>query len=643
MCYKSKNNSIVFSKFLYGFGSLLILISLNFYCVAQTADLSQTKDASSQANGLIYGFDRIASTFQFTVNGYYSYQVYLGTLKLFQNYRGAALRASTISFRDDQNFGTEYSIPISDNFTALERNKWIYSTDSRAIGLNKLERLNGEIGGRYDFLPRSFLELTTGIERNNQLGIVSPGLLLSSTGRLNELNISDYLVSVDANGEYLKLNYGRENSDLDCSTSFFRRYDSTNSIGLNVQYKIMKRDFPYSMIDSSGIRTIESRLENRLNAALNINFSLSKEITGNTYLTLNNGNIERFFKNEVKSDSLSSVSRKLNEFQLSFTGSLKYSLETIDQSLGIYFNNRSESNNVLRRFDIDSNALARLQYQENQRDNSTSQTRLFSQTEFRPFRKDTVRLEYSVSLLQYNTPETNNDDRDEFVTIIKSSWSRRFNNSFWGRLTLEGQYNHLVFLKSARSAMNNWNRVIRLSPEFCWELPGFRIEPKFEILANYTTYDYEDLVSYIKSFSFRQIGYRDSIYIALNNDFSLQTNLVFKYSERGTLYWSKFAESPENSNLEQLARTQLIEKISDYLQIGCGARYYRIIQRNLIKELSSVSGNFDQMSIGPEVTSRLYLSNNTYITLQGWYEIQYLNKIKSRTVPNLYLMTVVGL
>jgi hypothetical protein len=70
------------------------------------------------------------------------------------------------------------------------------------------------------------------------------------------------------------------------------------------------------------------------------------------------------------------------------------------------------------------------------------------------------------------------------------------------------------------------------------------------VLANYTAYDYEDVKTQVKSFSFRQMGYKDSIFIYLNKNLSLQFSNIYKYSERGILNWSSFSESPQNGITE---------------------------------------------------------------------------------------------
>ena len=106
---------------------------------------------------------------------------------------------------------------------------------------------------------------------------------------------------------------------------------------------------------------------------------------------------------------------------------------------------------------------------------------------------------------------------------------------------------HLVFLKAERSAMNNWNRIFQFNPGIYYNTKSFMMMPQFEILANYTVYDFENISPDVKSFSYRQVGYKDSIFIYLGKMFSLQTNINISYFERGILYWKSFSENSTKS------------------------------------------------------------------------------------------------
>jgi hypothetical protein len=244
--------------------------------------------------------------------------------------------------------------------------------------------------------------------------------------------------------------------------------------------------------------------------------------------------------------------------------------------------------------------------------------------------------------MQYNTPSPlNSDDRDEFFTIANIVLFHRFSRYFSGSLLGELQMTHLVFLKAQRSSLNNWNRVYRIGTAFHYDNSTVKINPQLEILANYTVYDFEDISPSIRSFSFRQISYKDSILVKLANNFRLQSKLLFRYFERGILNWGEFKEAPQNSNYEHFINCLLIWSKPNFYEIGSGIRWFNISQRNLTSNTLQDNQNLNQFSIGPETYININFSDKTNISFVGWYEFQYINKNYYRGVPNFFLLTKV--
>ena len=113
---------------------------------------------------------------------------------------------------------------------------------------------------------------------------------------------------------------------------------------------------------------------------------------------------------------------------------------------------------------------------------------------------------------------------------------------------------HYVYLKSQRSSSNNWNRVLRFSPTILLQSNYLYYKPEFGINANYTTYDFENIVTGINSFSFREVSYMDTIQIKLNSNYYIESKNEIRYSERGILYWNEFSEQPQRSNFESFVK-----------------------------------------------------------------------------------------
>jgi len=640
-----------FNKFLFKLNFLirlivLLLIFIYFTVIINAQEIIESKSKNEKENQLLYGLDKIANTYIFKLNGNYSLDVYGGKLDLFNQYKGTYFSSSSGSFRDDENLEIKYTYPINNLFSIYSLNTANISSDSRSIGLNKLERLNTNLGIRLNFKRNDYVQFSAGVEKNTQLDIRSDGSLFKLEGEFINYQISDYYFNSKFNGEYLGLNFNRKNYNLDLFSNIFRKFDDENKIVFNLQYKMLNRAY-ISPLNASTLGTplIENRLENRLQANLEFNFALTDFLQSEVKLSSNNILVSRDYNFNITGESQTKVSRDLQDLQLGFSFNTKLILKNYFHNIGISFNVRNETNSIDKKFEINKTDEDLIRTLENQRDNSSNRTRLFSNLKYNPTSKDTISSSINISLYQYDTPSSlNYDDRDEFNLIFNLTYAHRFNNSFSTSIALETQHNHLVFLKQQRSGQNNWNRIIRLAPSFSWRTDLFTIAPQFEVLANYTAYDYEDKKTLVKSFSFRQIGYKDSIFIYLNKNLNLQFSNIYKYSERGILNWNNFSESPQNGISEIYIKSLIFYNLSEKVSLASGIKYYSITQKSLVKKSSSVTlDQYSQYSIGPEALFSYKFNSFSEAYISGWLEYQYINNLPARLVPSLYLFTMLNL
>ncbi|MDZ7319450.1 MAG: hypothetical protein ONB11_09870 [candidate division KSB1 bacterium] len=160
-------------------------------------------------------------------------------------------------------------------------------------------------------------------------------------------------------------------------------------------------------------------------------------------------------------------------------------------------------------------------------------------------RTDTLQLSTAVSRYQYDTPETNMDDRDEFRFNLGIAEIHRFNP--WLKLMLNGSINlyHLVYIFSERSANNNWMRILRLYPQIIYQPDRrFSLMQQLEVLANYTEYDFETASSsdYLKSYVFRRFSFTNDIRAQVTQKSSVLLNYKIELEENGKLDWDRWIE-----------------------------------------------------------------------------------------------------
>ena len=622
-------------------GHKLLVIALIFIYVSDTyAQFLNGPDALLfGGNNVTLGFDKYSTTINFLGNIELLEISNYGGFYLKQNYNGISITSAN-SFRDDQSMLFGYYYPLDSSISLVSEMNWQLNADTRSIGLNELQRLNAIAGLRYFANDNFSISAAAGPEQNTQIGIVSSGILFKGNAVLSNSEIDGYMFSGKALSEYLNLDDGkRQNSDFQFNINAFKNYGSYDDIELDMNYKYLSRDFINSSFTPIEDYIIENRTESRVGTDMAVTYGISDRLVTRMELGIRSLDVTRSYKEYLIDEDLTGVSKNLKELQIDVAFNVKYSSDDIFQDLTFKINSRDEDNYIENKYDINDTELNRLQNLENRRDNITMRNSIVSGTKWRINRYNSLDLDYNISLLRYDTPSPdNNDDRDEFSSILKLTYAKQFSNHL--TLDLIGEYhlNHLVFIKSARSALNNKNRILKFSPVVHINYKKFAMEPSIEVLANYTVYDFEDINPNVRSFSFRQISYKDSLRVNITNKLKLKTRLLYRYFERGILYWDSFKETPQSSNRELLTDLLLLDQVDEVFQIGLGIKYYNLNQQNLGVNSSLI---MNQESIGPQIAISAYFLSGSMLNITGWYEFRKSHGGVQREIPNIYLNTSV--
>jgi hypothetical protein len=157
----------------------------------------------------------------------------------------------------------------------------------------------------------------------------------------------------------------------------------------------------------------------------------------------------------------------------------------------------------------------------------------------------------------------------------------------------------------------------------------------FEVLANYTVYDFEQQAALVKSFSYRQFGFVDSSTVELSHRVALDFFCYIKLYERGQLKWSEFTERPENSFADQTFAAQLRFSPVPGAAFAVGLRYFsqsRYVYDQAAKRLSTFLRSF-----GPTCLLFWDMGMRGHISLHGWYEDRYQPDGSVRKLANMTL------
>lgn len=647
---------------------LLCFFLCLFFCLfcrvsslrAQSPTLSLLADSTADGDSYLRsGVDKIANTalFRADIAGNFPLvwdSITFARLALQGRYRGSAIRTTTFAQRDDADFLARYSMPFSPGVSLVAAQLFSFSADSRSIGLNRLAQIGAAAGvegkiPRSDWQPfeRITLRVMAGGEHNEQLNIADAGWTILGGISGQRLSLDNYDVSLEAGGFFTNLSNARLNSQWNTRLGMTRSFEDNAQLEVSASYMTIERDF-YTTIQQDALAslTTETRLERLFRFNGRFVFPIFAGATAEMQGYLENWAVGRRYNAVLERAPITAVQRDVDQLRFSFQTAVRATLRMdgaeSSNAAGFSADNRNEANRILERFPLRDAELQALRSAELQRDNVSARWTLWAQSAWALANGDSVRGDYSTSLLQYDTPSPlNNDDRDELTINAHASYSHSFSHILRATLSAEVRLAHVVFIKAQRSAQNNWNRIFRLSPSFAFSSGALEMRPQFEVLANYTSFDFEDVLGTVQSFSLRQIAYRDSVVIQFNPVASLESRILFRYFERGEFRWNEFTETPRDKNIEAFARSLFIVAPADFAfgqthsaRIGVGGRLYILTQEQIAASGAPTVAPFVNRAFAPETLIELDFHSGAVIRASGWYEFQFDNVSLVRSVPN---------
>ncbi len=638
---------MIIRKFIYA------LIYLTFFGLINNSLYSQDSEKYSITENkekyINYGFDKFIDIYNFRLNVNYIDENEYGNFQLFQNYKGNALTGTTKMFQDEQEFGFRYGYPITDFMNLQFQQGWIFLSNTRNKEQNQFARLNGLAGLKFRY-EDSFIELLAGKEDNRQIGINSNGNIFRLNGRAENIDLEGYKFKAVLNSQYINLDNDRNQTEIFNYGEIKNQFSDMDYFDFNYSYihqdkhnLLLKNNIPNPNLSDINNYSIENRFRQKIDDNINFDINPTEALLTTIRINYSNENVKLQYREFISTDAKTGVIRERNLNQLGITTEGRLQLKRFNQLFGLSFNLANEDNLISQKFSIAEYDLFKIRNLYTVQNNNINENKLYMTTNWNISNYDTLNLNFSISLRQFNTPsEDDNTDMDEFRLYGIINYGKQLNSELSAGVNFELQMNHQVYLKSQRSAGNNWLRIIKLSPYTNIQTKSFSIRPKFEVLANYTIYDFEEIAPGVKSFSFRQIGYKDSLSIKVHKNHYITSELFFRYFEIGILYWKSFAESPQKSNTEIFSKLLWNYNYSEDLQIFIGARFNNLSQMSLVKN-APPSSSYRQLSYGPEMILNYLFWNYSQISLRGWYEFQFINQNQRVEFPNIFLTTNIKL
>ena len=252
----------------------------------------------------------------------------------------------------------------------------------------------------------------------------------------------------------------------------------------------------------------------------------------------------RYKSTQFQSPSL--FDTQVDELGIILESSFYYRTESSDVELQISYFERDEKYITKRYPGGDENFYQQRSQLEGRKNNNSYRGIISLLGNFYFSKVSRLSWSFFQSKLKYDTPSSlNDDDRDELLSIARLKYSTYLNPFLQVSVNLEGNLSHLVYLYASQSANNNVNRVLRLSTGANYKGAKFISNNNFEVSANYTVYDFEDVASNLRSISFRQFIATDSTQYFITKSFSFIITPYIRLTDQGELDWNEFAENPQ--------------------------------------------------------------------------------------------------
>lgn len=545
----------------------------------------------------------------------------------------------SLNFRAKHGFGKLSAVVRGSNFVLSDDQKF---TDGLRPSVTTASS-NALYGGVEAEIFRSvFVEPLVGMRFDNQTGVRDQGVSYTLGAWSPGLGVGGYQSRFEGRFQRDMLEprtLERRSLTAGVGKTFFEGVRDT----LDVGYFSNQRDF-YFPADTTTMQTfnitqnIERRIEDVLTVSNVLEYSVGQQVTLSLQGNLSSRSIDRQFRYRPLAflPSQTLVNTTVDEFRIGGITQLRYAVTNdFFASVLLHFNERDERHTVERDERI-SPEIDQRQRDEAKKDNLTRRTMLASLVDAVLSRYDTIRFTGSASLLRYDTPSGDNiDDRDELWYAVNLTTLHRLSDYLYLRFTIDANLIHLVYLHGERSANNTWNRVFRVAPRVHYApTRDFSTTNTFEVLANYTVYDFENTpLVQVTSFSFRQFALIDSTRWRLTPRLAVDGFAHVRLYQRGELRWDEFRERPLNYFEDKTFIGKIEYELERHLLFSVGVRYFNQIR------FSYVGGKrvFETVlkSIGPLGRIQWEAAERSQVIIDGWYERQTQTNALPRSFTNM--------
>ncbi len=619
---------------------IILFISCTLTLYAQEAPSDSTGFGDPSRTAL--SFERSINTFRWDILGIYSSGFLDWKTTASDHFLRTLIKSDRQNFKDENTFRWSLGRSLLANLDVITSFSSFIFSDQFSFGINDIALNSLTEGVRW--LPRENFRVNSsaGIVFDRQQGIVDNGFIYEGNAMLREFRFGDSRLAgeIYSTGEYISPRFQQEQR----ANAELRTELAQGSLHL-LQFSIrnIRRDFylsPDSAVTSiyGVLNPISSRTEQILSLTDHVDYEIVAPLSLHGSIDLSQRTIENTQRFHVPSTISPQFDSDIREFRLMGNIQLRYNDKSgTAGDVRFEFNERDETHGISKFEDSDPIAFTKQKRMEEQKNNTIYQMQL-SVNAFHAFsQRDTLFFAGSSVKLEYDTPESNPDDRDELFLLASMRWSHQLHEHLSASVTADLSFRHLVYIFSERSANNSWNRVFRFAPSVTVRYSGIVSINTAEVIGNYTVYDFEALNPDLQSFSFRLMTLSDSTEISLSRSLTFQTALMLRMYEQGELHWNRFTVRPTTFYDERTVAASVSKKAERW-SASVGIRYFEQTRYRFTNDEKTKDNVLT--SFGPTVRMVFPVHASAFLSVDGWYQLTSENTQSLRKTPNITLMVV---
>lgn len=510
--------------------------------------------------------------------------------------------------------------PVADDFRAVAQWSSLVYADQKGFGLSNAT-MHSALGGiEWNPLPFLAIRPMAGYRWDTQSGIHDQGLSLDLDAQTVGLDLDGTRIIGGALFHRDFLDPRRMGSD-GIRAGAQKYFSARTRDSIEAGYLYTRREF-YTLADSS----IESRLDRVSYLGNLLEYEASSNLLATLYVALSNRGLDKNLRGYGGQPPPEGVfDTQIGEFHLESYIQAAYRWEGTEGEALVrmaYAERNEEHEAKPRGGGLPSQVplFIEANRREQSKDNLTRRTTLSGAMRIPASSSDRLFLSGAASILRYDTPSAANvEDRDELLVAASLGSLHTISRTVELGIGIDASLIHTVYLLKERSANNNVNRVLRLGPRILYRpIEDFFSMNTFEVLANYTVYDYEETASQVRSYSYRQFAWIDSTTLRLSRRVAFDFYAFVKLSERGQLNWEEFTERPENAFADRTFAGQLRFTPLAGAVFAVGVRYFSQTRYNYDESVKTLAGSL--RSIGPTCIIFWDAGRFGQLSLRGWYE-----------------------